>query len=531
VGIRATGAAVGLATFLGAVASCAAIAGLENRTLEGDAAVTPDAAIPPGTHDATGADATVDTTTVDTAERRDAATDGCTFQECDGGCVDTDTDPAHCGVCDNACAAGVTCYAGSCGGGDVLELAIGEFHTCARLRGGEVWCWGGDNAAQIVAPQSAMTCPPNGIIKEGGPCQPAPVKIQGLSGIVQVAAGLYFTCALASDGGVSCWGLNTLGELGHDPSTDPTCGTSPCQAVPEPVAGLPSAMSIAAGGYFACAVTGNGAVWCWGDDGCGQLGPEGTSGPTPVKVLQSGATQVAAGQFHACAEVSSGVMCWGTNFSGELGHVAGDAGHDTTCENACLACGKAPCSTMGLQCNPTPTMVLGLPPVVSSVHAGNSVSCADTQSGPYCWGVNTAGTLGLGASDAVSHQSPSMVVDTTAQTVDVGYLTACGVSPDGGLECWGDDETFETTDTSPPDCADGVACDPSPVRVLLASVVEVRTGVFGVVARTTNGAVWTWGWNPSGQLAYEADAASDQACLGLTDVRCTPTPSLVIGLP
>ena len=39
---------------------------------------------------------------------------------------------------------------------------------------------------------------------------------------VQVAAGLYHTCALLSDGGVRCWGEGGNGRLGDGSTTDRT---------------------------------------------------------------------------------------------------------------------------------------------------------------------------------------------------------------------------------------------------------------------------------------------------------------------
>lgn len=58
--------------------------------------------------------------------------------ECDGRCVDVQTDPDHCGECGNACAAGETCQGGQCGvacGNDFCPIATevcdnGSCRTC-----------------------------------------------------------------------------------------------------------------------------------------------------------------------------------------------------------------------------------------------------------------------------------------------------------------------------------------------------------------------------------------------------------------
>ena len=79
---------------------------------------------------------------------------------------------------------------------------------------------------------------------------------------------------------------------------------------------------ISIGGAHACAIRDAGKVYCWGDNGQGQLG-DGTTDPSliPVEVIGiDDAVQVVAGDAHTCALQKSGaVSCWGRNDTGQLG--------------------------------------------------------------------------------------------------------------------------------------------------------------------------------------------------------------------
>lgn len=134
--------------------------------------------------------------------------------------------------------------------------------------------------------------------------------------VTAIAVGYRHACALLSGGAVKCWGANGNGQLADGTKTDRHSAV--------PVAGLPSGIrTLAAGGAHTCALYGDGAVRCWGDDQYGQLGDGAVAPSQPprtVSGLAGGASQVAAGAIHTCAIVTGGVVeCWGDNRYGELG--------------------------------------------------------------------------------------------------------------------------------------------------------------------------------------------------------------------
>jgi alpha-tubulin suppressor-like RCC1 family protein len=206
--------------------------------------------------------------------------------------------------------------------------AVSSHNTsaCAIVSGGNVVCWGEDLSGQIGPNGMTSTC------SGDDPCSTTPVAVPGVSNATAIATGSFFACALISGGTVECWGDNQDGTLGS--SETALCGelTYACSSAPLKVAGLSGVTQIAAGDDFACALLSGGTVECWGDNGYDELGNAGVTGPciggsnvcssSPVQVSGlTGATSIAAGGDFACAVVQSGgVMCWGYNSFGQLGN-------------------------------------------------------------------------------------------------------------------------------------------------------------------------------------------------------------------
>ncbi len=330
----------------------------------------------------------------------------------DGG--DTESDPANCGACGHACAAGVGCFRSQCGGAQVTQITAG-LHACALVHAGTVFCWGNNLFGETGSNPSI-------------PALSTPTEVAGLQDVAEVRAGTYSTCARKQDGSVWCWGRDQAGELGHAPSVgDPTCGSAPCNPVPQQVMGL-SATAIDVGDEFACALDSSGTVRCWGDDTYGELGGvvDAGSTATPTVVSLVGATSVTAGlDPHACAVFREGqVACWGENYLGALGH---NPASDPRCAQNQVACLATPVTVLGVS-------------GARAVRAGVGVTCALLEGGAVsCWGDDGLGQFGNGVTDGGGVQFVPLPAagGQTFTALDARYDFALALDGTGQVWAWG----------------------------------------------------------------------------------------------
>jgi alpha-tubulin suppressor-like RCC1 family protein len=186
----------------------------------------------------------------------------------------------------------------------VAHLEIGSTHVCAISTLGAAWCWGEFTNGRLGTTALSNAVTPTATATLGGTAS-------------EVAAGGAHTCALLTNGKLSCFGNNTTGQLGQALST-----TS--NSTPTVVTLAASATHVVAGGQFTCALLLTAAVHCFGQNTNGELGSglSGSARETPAVVtgLTGTVVDVTTGTSHACAVMSTGeVRCWGLNDFGQLG--------------------------------------------------------------------------------------------------------------------------------------------------------------------------------------------------------------------
>ena len=193
----------------------------------------------------------------------------------------------------------------------IVQIDAGEFHTCVLTTKGGVKCWGNGEKGELGSTTKKDK-------------NPAPVVIMGadsqpLTGVVQLAAGLSFNCAVTISGGVKCWGLGEQGQLGNGSYEDKDVPVDVVDADNKPLTGI---VQITAGEDHACALTNTANVKCWGHGNMLGRGTNQDNKNVPVEVQAlSGIAHLTGGDSHACAVSNIGnVKCWGEGAQGQLGN-------------------------------------------------------------------------------------------------------------------------------------------------------------------------------------------------------------------
>ncbi|WP_175428390.1 FIVAR domain-containing protein [Bacillus solimangrovi] len=159
------------------------------------------------------------------------------------------------------------------GGAKIEQISAGFAHTIALASDGTVYTWGRNNDGQLGGDNSGW-----GVDQSS----PTVILISGGAKIEQVSAGGAHTVALASDETVYTWGSNEYGQLGYEAVANQVSPT----AIPLP--GGATIEQVSVGGDHTITLASDGTVYTWGKNSFGQLGDGSkTDQASPQKVLFS----------------------------------------------------------------------------------------------------------------------------------------------------------------------------------------------------------------------------------------------------
>jgi alpha-tubulin suppressor-like RCC1 family protein len=145
----------------------------------------------------------------------------------------------------------------------VRNAAAGLFHAMALKQDGTLYVWGQNEYGQVG-------------VGSNGRNNYVATPTQILSGVASIAAGVWSSYAMKTDGTVWAWGYNGQGRDPQTSSIGSLCtGDSVDRLVPAPVAALPNGApiaAIAAGGYNLFLKDASGQLYACGDNRGGKLG-------------------------------------------------------------------------------------------------------------------------------------------------------------------------------------------------------------------------------------------------------------------
>ncbi|UTX51066.1 hypothetical protein KI440_02565 [Candidatus Saccharibacteria bacterium TM7i] len=355
------------------------------------------------------------------------------------------------------------------------NVSAGSTHACALTSDNRVYCWGNNGNGQLGDGTT---------IQKSSPVAVSQGEIPAGVTIRQLVTGVNYTCVLASDNKIYCWGYSNYGQLGDGTTIQKSSPVAVSQG--EIPAGV-TIRQLVAGSSHTCALTSDNKVYCWGYNAYGQAGGSSisTNRVTPVAVFQgaipSGVAirQITAGGHNTCALASDNrAYCWGQNTSGQLG--------DGTTVNkfspVAVSQGEIPAGA-----------------TIRQLTAGVGYICTlASDNKAYCWGQNANGRLGNGTADdkfsPVAVSQGEIPAGVTIRRIIPGINHTCALTANNKAYCWGYNSVGQL--------GDGTTTSKFyPAEVLTSvSFRQVTIGSNYTCTLASDSKAYCWGTNTNGQL-------------------------------
>ena len=216
-------------------------------------------------------------------------------------------------------------------------------------------------------------------------------------------------------------------------------------------------------------------LWAWGKNENGLLGDNTvTYRSSPVQIgAQTNWSSIALGVNHNLALKPDGTMwSWGPNGVAQLGQ------NDTVYRSS-------------------PTQIGSLT-TWSKIAAGSAFSIAIKTDGTmWSWGTNSSGHLGINSNIGVfGKSSPTQIgALTTWSDIRSGNEHTLAIKTDGTLWAWGSNDKGRIGDNTNPEINRS-----SPVQIGALTTWSKTSASGYSMAIKTDGTLWAWGNNDSGQL-------------------------------
>jgi len=370
---------------------------------------------------------------------------------------------------------------------NIVSVAAGGSHSLALDSEGKIYAWGLNSYGQLGN---------NSTTDSSVPVQVDTSGVLAGKTITAIAAGVYHSMALDSEGKVYAWGNNASGRLGNNSTSN---SSVPVQVDTSGVLAGKTITAISGGGAHSLAIDSDGKVYAWGLNSYGQLGNNSpTNSSVPVQVYTSGVlagktiTAIAAGSTYSLAIDSEGkVYAWGYNNSGQLGN------NSTTNSNI-----PVQVNTSGVLAGKT----------ITAISVGDYYSMAlDSAGKVYTWGRNDSGQLGnnstTNSSVPVQVNASGVLAGKTITTIAAGGYHSLTLDSEGKVYAWGNNSAGRLGNNSTTSASVPVQVNTSGV-LAGKTITTIAAGNHHSLALDSDGKVYTWGLNGNGQLGNNSTTNS-----------------------
>jgi alpha-tubulin suppressor-like RCC1 family protein len=295
-----------------------------------------------------------------------------------------------------------------------VSVSTGDYHSIAIQGNGTLWAWGWNSFGELG---DGTTTQRN-----------SPIQIGSSTNWVSVSGGGSHTMGIQSDGTLRAWGANGSGQLGD--------GTTTHRSNPVQIGTATDWVSLSAVAAHTMGLRSDGTLWAWGNNAFGQLGDGSTTNRlNPVQIGTASNWVIAEGGGYSTMAVQADrqqICATGSNNSSQLG--------DGTTSNR---------NTFSCHINAAPALSVSITSN-SPLCSGStlSLSASDTPSATYVWaGPNgyTANTRTISRSNATTNMAGVYTVTATlncsittaSQTVTVNPIIGDNTISSSQTLCYG----------------------------------------------------------------------------------------------